>query len=190
MQRKVKPKLSYRDIECDSYSELYALQWLFELKDKGFITTIERSPSFRLSEPYKVNITQVKELKTKTKYIEKEVTVLHEHIYTPEFKLVLDDEFIPLLYPKTPIHISDWISLVCYIEVKNDGYDFNNMTRLNQLNRKWLYEKHNVLVSLIKPLELMKKTFTPKEYLITPTGKQKKINWWVRSLDEWLDTIG
>jgi hypothetical protein len=181
--------MDYRGIEYESQSELFALYWLFELLDEGYITKIDRSESFILSEALVKEITEVKELKTKTKYITKEKTILHGHIYTPEFKLTLDDEFVPFLYPKTPLHISDWITNTCYVEVKNDGYDFNNMTRLNQLNRKWLYQKEGIIASLIKPIALMKDTFTPKEYFKTPTGKDRKINFKTRTLEEWLESI-
>lgn len=207
--KKAKKQLEYRGISCDSDQEIFFLYWAFELFDKKIFKSIERSPSFKLSEPYKEKVGVVKQLKTKkvTKTVDK--TILREHIYTPEFKisfyhlwpchndearkmynmfhkvtgeLPFIDSLPDLNSPPEELYSS------YYFEVKPQ-FDYNNMTRLFKVNQKWMFDKHKIFINLVKPLELFEETFVPKEYLKTTTGKQRKINFKVRTFEEWLSTI-
>lgn len=187
---KNKKQLVYRNISCDSEQEVFILMWLCELQDEGYIKHIERADTFELSEPVKFEYKQFKQLKTKTKIINKEATILHGHKYTPEFLVILDETKIAykaLSFPTGPLLVNT--NHLIYIEAKNDGMDFHNMTRLNQLNRKWLFKDRGILVTLLKPKELFEKTFTPKEYLKTATGKERKINFKVKTFEQWITTI-
>jgi hypothetical protein len=65
-------------------------------------------------------------------------------------------------------------------------FDQNNMERLFKVNQKWMWQKHGIFVNLIKPQELFQKTFTPAEYLRTPTGKPRKLNFKPRNLFDFL----
>jgi NH3-dependent NAD+ synthetase len=73
-----------------------------------------------------------------------------------------------------------------YFEAKPQ-YDFNNMTRLATLNVKWLYQKYGIYTQVIIPERIFQKTFTPKLMLKTKTGKERKLNFKVRSLEEYLN---
>lgn len=177
MSKSIKQTLEYRGILCDSYEEVYALMWLFEAMDRGLIKSIDRSPSFVLSESVFETYTQVIQLKTKTKAIPKTKTILREHIYTPEFKVEFDKDLG--LY-----HLDN----IGYIEVK-PKFDYQNMVRLFKINQKWMYAKYGILVNLIVPETLFENTFTPKEYLKTATGKSRKIKWKIKTIEEWINTI-
>lgn len=203
---KKKNKLSYRGIECDSQEEIYFLQWLQYFRDSGVIAPIERSKSFLLSEPLVEK--EIIQLKTKTKEIEK--TILHGHIYTPEFRIktyqftgmerrehtqrdVLVAKLSSFLYKifRDNIEIDcpiEEVGTYFYFEVK-PSWDQNNMTRLFKINQKWTYSKYGIFVNLVKPIELFKQTFVPTEYLKTPTGKVKKINFKYKTFEEWIKTL-
>ena len=75
---------------------------------------------------------------------------------------------------------------VSYFEAKPQ-YDFNSMTRLATLNIKWLYQKYGIYTQVIIPERIFKKTFTPKLMLKTKTGKDRKLNFFVRTLEEYLN---
>lgn len=164
---KAKKTYSYRDINCDSKEEYNFLIWLFKLENIGFKFEVSRSESFLLSPKQTKTITTTKVLKTKTVVKESEQTILREHNYTPEFRIRwLKKPF------KTGLDFIDDES-TSYIEVK-PNFDFNNMTRAFKINQKWVYDKYEVLVNLIKPEILFQKTFTPTEISIPKTGNKLK----------------
>jgi len=73
-------------------------------------------------------------------------------------------------------HYAEGEEYITYIEVK-PPFDRNNMERLFKLNQKWMLQKHDVFINLVKIKELFEKTFTPKEYLTTPSGKKRVLRW-------------
>ncbi len=166
--------LEYRGIMCDSYEEVYMLMYLYELKEKGLISEIERAPSFELSPEVADTYEEIIQLKTKTKTVQKKNIILRKHIYTPEFKVKVNN--LKLFY-----HTED----IAYIEVK-PIYDQNNMTRLFKINQKWMFQKFGIIVNLVTPETLFQQTFTPKDYLKTPTGKKRKIKWEIKTINDWL----
>lgn len=163
--------------------------WLHEVMEAGLIENITRAESYLLSEPVFEVYTEEKKLKTKTKIVNKKLEILRGHVYTPEFKFELTEKGeklfksivnpTGLFFPKTP---DSWEVM---IEVK-PLYDQNNMTRLFKINQKWVYTVYNEFVNLIIPETLFKDTFVPKDYLTTPTGKQRKLNYKPKSCQEWL----
>jgi len=189
---KEKKVLEYKGILCDSSEEIALLQWLWELKNLGYIRLIDRCYSFKLSDAVKLDYKESKQLKTKSKEVIKQLDVLREHVYTPEFTVQWCDNFI-LKAAETPNGIFytkdlDYLSLITYFEVK-PKFDQNNMSRLFKINQKWMWDKHGIFVNLVIPEKLFKETFTPKEYLLTPTGKSKKINWKIRTCNEFLKSF-
>ena len=187
-KRKAKLPLSYRGISCDSSEEVYFLMWANEAMEAGLIENITRAESYLLSEPVFELYTEEKQLKTKTKTVDKRLEILRGHIYTPEFKFELTEKGeklsksivnpTGLFFPRTP---DSWEVMV---EIK-PLYDQNNMTRLFKINQKWVYTKYQEMVNLIIPETLFKATFVPKDYLKTPTGKPRKINYEVKTIQDW-----
>jgi hypothetical protein len=74
-----------------------------------------------------------------------------------------------------------------YIEVK-PSYDFGNMTRLATINIKWVYQKYGIYINIAKPKELFAKSFAPNKFLITSTGKARKLDYKPRTLYEYLSS--
>lgn len=182
----------YLGIPFDSLEEKAFLQWAQELKRAGYIKSIERSPSFLLSSA--MTIDYAEQLKTKSKPMQQ--TILHGHSYTPEFIIYWDrkasGKFVqPVNLPKefTTLflcHCTDKGELYTYVEIK-PMFDQNNMERLFKVNQKWMLAKHHLFVNLIKCPELFAKSFTPTEYLTTPTGLKRKIKWRIRNLYTYLN---
>lgn len=187
---KLEPKKAtkgvYNSIEYDSLDELAILQWLFELKRHGYIKHIKRADSYLLSNSLVNNYAEsVKKVSSKPCV----QTLLHGHSYTPEFKVIWDykkscedfvwdfhaeSKFDKIFIGKKSVEIPN--EFETYIEVK-PSFDQNNMERLFKLNQKWMWDKHGIFVNLIKVKDLFPTTFTPKEYLTTPTGRRRVLKW-------------
>lgn len=203
--KKEKKKIIYRGIECDSLEEKYFLMWAFELKEAGYIESIGRAESILTTEGFKISY--LEKLKTKEKV--KSQTVLSPSEYSPDFKIKLP-EFSRLLWKNyrwspysskiTQLFIEANLGLpnknysiktekdTVLIEIKNT-YDQNNMTRLFVLNQKFILDKYGIYINLIKIPDLFEKTFLPKEYLKTPSGKDKKINFSYVLIEEYLKNL-
>lgn len=191
----------YREIPYESDEELYFLMWAFELLDKNYIQSIERSESYPLTSGLYNEYTEVKQLKTKEKIVEKKQVLLNPSVYTPEFKIVwkrpqcMKFVWLPHMSSKLDVpFIGHWTGeersnrgdIITLIECKPD-FDQNNMTRLFKSNQKFMWEKHRIFVNLVKTKEFFESTFTPTEYLITKTGKPRKINFPVTTLEQYID---
>jgi len=184
----------FEGIDFDSLEELAFLQWAKELKVAGFIKHIERAQSFLLCDA--MTIGYAEQLKTKSKPMQQ--MILHGHSYTPEFRIYWTEKgfeafvndhtlseratkpFLGVKFDQThgPVYQT-------YIEIK-PMFDQNNMERLFKVNQKWMWQKHRIYVNLIKCPELFAKTFTPTEYLTTPSGKKRMIKWKIRNLYTYL----
>lgn len=200
MAKDKKEKRYYNGIQIDSDEEMLTLMWLEELGEKGFIEKIERAESFELSDGLTNVYEETIQMKTKSKTVEKRKTILEAHIYTPEFVITWSPiAVVNLLYRHVNsirekftqlfMYNQTRVGPVSYIEVKPE-WDQNNMTRLFKINQKWIWEKYGIFINLVQPAQLCAKTFTPKKWLTTATGKKRLIHWETRSIDEWLNSIG
>lgn len=196
MKKKDKEPLVYNDIPCDSLEELAFCQWCHELQETGFIEKVERGKSYQLTDGYSKVWKETIHLKTKDKIVDKKQVILKPSIYTPDFLIYWNkkglDKFCSNIFLDIKcdkIFINDIMltdNHFTTVEVK-PIYDQNNMERLCINNQKFLFDKYFIYVNIIKPTDLFEKTFTPKEYLLTTKTKQKrKLNFEVRSLNEYL----
>lgn len=187
-------KGEYKGIAYDSLEELAFLQWASELQRDGYIRSIERSESFLLCDA--MTIGYAEQLKTKSKPMQQ--TILHGHSYTPEFRIIWNkkayDHIIAdyhqpkkvdkLLIGQRVNHIEQG-ALETYIEIK-PMWDQNNMERLFRVNQKWMWQRHNIFVNLVKCPELFARSFTPNEYLTTKSGKNRLIKWKIKKMYDFL----
>ena len=186
--------------QLDSKDELYFSWWCDDLIKAEILYQYEKSQNIKLFNGVYNEYTQIKELKTKTKEIEKEQCLIEVHSYTPDYDLYFRDEheyvtkFISWLNTglkiETPFICTtgkDVISIVI-VEIK-PIFDQSNMTRLFKVNQKWVYEKTGLFVNLIEYSKLFRDTFTPSLFLLTDSGKQQRMinKWEVRTLEEFLN---
>lgn len=196
---------NYNGIPVESDSEVFIVDWLLELKSKGFIHSIERAPEILIAKGLSNKWVRKTQLKTKVK--EEEVTQMFigNHYYTPEF--------IVIWYPNTPTSIvwsienlnkeprptyalighpfpiGDVTGLMTYIEVKPDQ-DFQNMTRAFQINKAWIWESRKMFINLMKPKYTFETTFTPQVYLHTRKKRtEREIKWKIRTVDQYLEIL-
>lgn len=182
---------SFHGIQVDSEEECMAILYFEELQEKEYVEKIERADTIILSERFENKYQETKILKTKTKVVDKNQILLEEHVYTPEFKITWTP-IGELLWTWQPVigRCTKFISQqgISIIEVKPD-YDPHNMTRLFKVNQKMAWKIHKLFINLVLPHELFKNTFTPQTWLKTATGRDRKINWQVRSLDEYIKSL-
>ena len=196
MTKAKKEQQYYNGIAIDSQEELMTVMYIEELMEHGYVQKLERAESIRLSERLENKYTQVVEMKTKSKEVEKNQVLLEEHIYTPEFVVTWTQKgselFVDSLVGSSTGKLNKpFIKTYGYdtlIEVKPE-FDQNSMERLFKINQKWVWDKHEVYINLVKPLKLFEKTFVPKKYLLTATGKPRVIHIPIRSLEDYLKTI-
>jgi hypothetical protein len=194
------PKIVYNGIEFDSEEERLFYLYVQELKDNGWIKDFSfHVDEFVLSETVKYKWT--KEMKTKK--VIQESTLLHGHVYSPDYKIYWEPKAHGIFY----INICDCGAKIdtvpfinnigadgkdagTYIEVK-PSFDMNNMQRLFAINQKWVFKEHNILVQKIIPIGkktcLFAETFVPKEAMLTAKTKQpKKYKFETKTLSQFL----
>jgi len=188
--------------------------WCFELKEAGYISKIERAPSFKLTDGW-VNEYE-EQLKTKTKI--KQQTILQDSEYTPDILLTFEKDkweslvWLPSLklpgcektkMDKLFIGTNDArIFLTSGYDNGNKGlpytqvlvenkssWDYQNMTRIFNINQKQMWEKYKIYVNLVKIPDFFAKSYCPKEYLLTPSGKDRKVNFKYVLIEEYLKNL-
>lgn len=179
----------------DSPEEAYVSWYLDELVEGGYVRFVQHQPPSRMLSP-QYRIAWEKKLKTKNKPMES--TLLQPHVYTADFRVDWNMNAQGLFFKSTFFADQNekWLMFsnadhapleyYSFIEVK-PLFDQNNMTRLFTINQKWMYDKYGIYVQKIIPQKLFENTFTPKKYLLTDRGKQKrKINFATRTLEEYV----
>lgn len=196
----------YRDIEFQSDSELYILCWLFELKDKGYVEKIIRAPELIIAEGISGEFSKLKQYKTKAgqmkgKYEQKSQTILPAHHYTAEFVI----KWPEVLHPGLVWHLrnvsqsKNYAPLIAqdigqdkdisFVEVKPD-FDRHNMIRTFMVNQGWVWQSRRIYINLLQPMKLFKRTFTPREYLVSRVKRtERRLDWEARTVEEWLSMI-
>jgi hypothetical protein len=185
----------YAGVHFDSDEEVYVAMWLEELKSKRLVKYWEKyQESFPVTKGLKVTWTEFVKLKTKTKTVERNRTLLRPSEYTPDFKICFTEKGFDLLccnvdkFKASSIFYSNnsFGALTTFLEVK-PSFDMQNMERLFVNNQKFIWDKYQIFVNLVEPMELFKKTFLPLEaasyfrYKIVPKkaqAKGKKVGDW------------
>lgn len=184
-------KKKQRTDQFKSDEELYFSWWLDELKEKSIVRDWEyEDRDFYLS-PKMTAITEYGTYR------------LQEHKYTPDFQINWSIDRFELYKLKLGILISLPLCDYSIVDVKG-GYSDNFNDMRFTLNQKWVMQKYGLYVNKIVPVSgfrinskkekvlkkcLFSETFTPKKYLLTPTGKARTIHWKVRSVEEFLEGI-
>jgi hypothetical protein len=177
-------KKKQRTDRFKSDEELYFSWWLDELVEKGIIHKWHYE-----FEPFVLSERVCKNGKT----------LLQSHDYTPDFFILWTLKYIPAV----KISISSGKDLFSLVDVKG-GYSNNFNDMRFPLNQKWVMEKFGLYVNKIIPVSgfrinskqekvlkkcLFSETFTPKKYLLTPTGKARIIHWKVRTVEQFLKEV-
>ena len=165
-------------VEFDSIGELHFSYWTDQLIQEGYIEQVVLQPesydlSCKVIKPY---VKKMKRVSDKTLF----QTVYQPHIYTPDVLIIWTKKAKGIFYitiedtcKVLPHHLfANWQGFenrdvwATTIELK-PSFDHQNMTRLASLNIKWVYEKYNHIIEIVKLPAFFKKTFTPDRYLLT-----------------------
>ncbi len=178
--KKKKPICPVTGIEFDSMGEIYIYWWLLELRDNGFVESIELQP-----EPFILSSSVYRDIEINGK--SKKEFIIHGHHYTADFKVkwtpkTLEYGFVNEFYSKIKRKQNELfcVDLVSYLEAKPDGLDLkktidaNNMVRLFSNKQKEVFDKFNVLVELVYHNNLFHKTFLPERYISQDKGRDKR----------------
>lgn len=182
-------------LQFDSQEEEWFSWYADELQAAGFVYRWERDvPAIPLTAGLTHYYTNEKgKLKSQCLFRKSE--------YTPDFKLywriAAEEVFFQLLENKrkiiTPfigqrlwLHDTEDDAMLSVVEVK-PSFDQNNMTRLFKNNQKFVWDKHGLFLNLVTPQELFEGTFTPRRFLLTKTGKPRKLSFKPKTLQQYLD---
>ena len=187
--KKAKKPIFFNGMELDSNEELWMCWWLEELQQYGFVSYFKRGYSLPLSNGVDATYTEITQLKTKQKVVGKKVCLLREHGYSFDFLVYWTPEGFGKFTYNHKFYLPKLLFageltgayLTSHIEVK-PSFDQNNMERLFKINQKWVYDKHGILINLVKPMELFAATFYPKAYLT----KGRKIKGVISLIDDFL----
>lgn len=175
-----------------SDEECYFSWYLSELFEAGFVRGSKYQPKpFPLAEKQEYSF--IKQLKTKTKQINK--TLLREHQYQADFMLFWTPKAEYKFF--TP---NDLLSLPFVAQTSQRGFrtildvkgtfNQNDAWRRFSIEQKWVWQKYGLYVQKIIPDKLFKATFTPSKYLLTDkSGKPRKIAWETRTLAEYIASL-
>lgn len=188
-------------MNLDSKEELYFSWMLQELEEAGYVNSWGQCRTYQLGDKITNKYQEKKVLKKSTKLIDKEQTILNSCEYTPDFEINWNEKARNIffnIFPSelnhkinTDLLIGQWHNGFNYTSIieNKPNYDQNNMTRLNGINRKWMYQKHGIFVNLVKVPDIFKDVFTPKKYLLTDSGKQQRlIHFPIVTLEEYVNS--
>lgn len=180
-------------IEYESGCEKAALDYFHTLKKSGYVSRIERSESFLITEP--VLNTYVEQLKKSSKTVQQ--TILNGQSYTADFKVYFTKKADGIFtwdidsnkkYPKNHF-IAKKIDneYLVYLEVKPD-HSRNSTTPKAVNSMKVVYWRHKIFINLFRPDKIFSSTFTPDEYRTTESGTARKLRFKAITLQEYLKT--
>jgi hypothetical protein len=173
-----------RTDQFKSDEELFFSWWLDELKEAGIIY----SWAYEF-EPYVLSEKVCKDGKT----------LLQSHSYIPDFFICWSFSYTPAV----KISISGGDNMFSLVDIKGK-YSQNYNDAAFPLNQKWMMQRYGIYVNKVIPIDgfrknkngekilkkcLFSETFTPKKYLLTPTGKARTIHWEVKTIEQFLEEL-
>ena len=191
-------KLKWHGWESDEEYHYYS--WLTSLQGLGCIRNIDLKETFHLVPAKRIKLAN------------KEVSLLQKTDYTSDFTIVWHEDWKDKLFitENSDIgkqnfkhvlrhkHFAHKDKLTGYyysvVDTKGDnGKRKQSSDYTFPVKRKMVMQKYNIFVNKIMPLDkkngLFMNTFTPPTYLKTPTGRDKKINWDVKTATKYVDSL-
>lgn len=165
------------------------IQWCLLLQREGFIKSFGRSETYLLTSnviiPYKVG------KKSKAQVI------MRGCEYTPDYIVTWADNWRSFVWDiesetkkdrELVGRFNSEGNMVTVIEIK-PVMDSHNSIRIATDRIKFLFSKNGVWVNLLQPDLFYEAVFPPPEWLLTPTGKPKKMKYVPKTLNEYLKTL-
>ena len=163
-----KQKPTYDGLEFDSNEEIEFYMWLEEAKENGLIYPF---PIYQ-PKPYKLSPkhtrTELKQLKTKIKKVEKHL--LHPHIYTADFQFSLTKQGLEMKLP----FINGYTSKAYIVVDIKGAFNQYGGDREFSINQKWVYNTFGDYINKVVPEKLFKSTWCPQAARLTEKTKKVK----------------
>jgi len=199
MTKILKPKAKpVTNPDFDSPEEEWFSWYLEELVQAGLASRWSRAETYDLSPPLVGRYLRLKGKGPKAKEVVVEKDILKKHSYTPDFSVWWTEEAYRCglvqnvsrseIKDSTPILANpDQMSV---FEVK-PFFDRHGKTTWATCQIKWLYQLQGTFVQLVKVGSnktdgIFSKSFTPAKYLLTRTGKDRKLHHDPITLQEFL----
>jgi len=193
--------------DFDSDEEYYFGEFLKELIDYGVILWANKNLlPIQLSSPIKHKFTRV--LATKEK--EEEQHIHREHVYTPDFNIEFNPKYKDVFYSlfgdgrkfkgqNIPFLTNRHDAPAATIELKG-SFIKQDEQRAMSLNLKWVFDKWQLNVQLVKVPNIFKDTFTPQAYMDDMVYKRdngprgikagdSKLNYKPKTIDEYVEEL-
>lgn len=150
--------------DFDSDEEYFFYHWLLEAEEYGLVSGIRyHVMTYPLTD--NVSVTREKQLKTKTKKVERHL--LYPHEYTPDFWFRLNNTVLTQFFKTSKV--LEWVQMV--VDVKGT-FTQNDGGRSFSINQKLMWEKYKTYVEKVVPEKLFKKTWVPEICRLSPKKRQ------------------
>jgi hypothetical protein len=160
----------------DSSQEEYFYYWLEELYNAGYVDYIVKDrKSFVLNNPLSVNIIKVKKTKTKSTSSNKQLDLIKERTYTPDFIFSFAEKAKGIFFyeENQEENIFPVFNNLHQVYVDNKGeYTRHYSSSITFGDRQaMMWDKHKIYIKIIKTYIkegkkcLFQQTFTPKKVL-------------------------
>ena len=161
-------KFNYKDITFDSQEEIAFYKWLEEAKILGIVEHWDYQPeSFKLFDKATVSIS--KQLKTKTKELEK--TILQQHVYTADYYIKFNESIKEFNTHLKNIDLLNRTDI--WIDIKGGFGSFGSHSNFS-VESKWVWQKYGILTEKIIPDKFFRHTWVPEDCRFTPKTLQEK----------------
>ena len=183
----------YLGLEYESFCELSCLFFCEELIKQGFVSKVERSPSYLLCDP--VQNTYAEQLKRGSKQVTQTISL--GVTYTPDYDIYFTEKALGLFcwelgcdkkYDKKLLVVQKIDNLYrATVEVKPD-FQRASTTPKSVQSMKWLMQKRGVFVNLFRPNRIFEGLFVPDKYRITERGTVRILKFKALNLQQYLKT--
>lgn len=184
---------TYLGLPYESFCELSCIYFAEELMKGGYVTKIERSPTYLLCDS--LSSTYAEQLKRGSKTMTQ--TITRGVSYTPDFDIYFTEKAVGLFCwvlgssTKWLPHLlvaQSTITAGIYkatIEVKPD-FSRNSTTPKSVQSMRWCFQKTGVFVNLFRPNRIFEGLFVPDKYLLTERGTPRLLKFKPRTLQQYL----
>ena len=164
----MKKEYLHNGLKMDSQEEIDFQNWIEEALQAGYLSNVAYHPVPFLITP-KQTFTEEKQLKTKTKIVER--TLLQPHTYQPDFIIDVTQKFLQafpnhglkqkaLTYVTAEKQVINITNLSYFIDVKGT-FNQNDALRRFSIDQKLVYHLHGIFVNKVIPADFFRLTWVP-----------------------------
>lgn len=186
----------YLGLTYESFCELSCIYFAEELMKDGYVSKIDRSPTYLLCDS--VSSTYSEQLKRGSKTVTQ--TIARGVSYTPDFDIYFTEKAVGKFcwvlgsnakwFPHLLVAQTTPVAGIykATIEVKPD-FSRNSTTPKSVQSMRWLYQRNNVFTNLFRPNRIFEGLFVPEKYRLTERGTPRLLKFKARTLQQYLTSL-